>query len=316
MYEVHLPTFFVNLVGGYSIHGCDFCVTVPLIPGQALEFLSRDEIKGRVRTRLSDGIPGTWMTNGYPFGYTNIARNVWFSPAWGEVGFYMFSNTLPASVEIELGVLEDRTLQRAESIPDSNHAQSIISRNTPARCTFSASASRFATLTPRPINENIKRTSNIRYIANSIEHRTSNIQCGSERPVSIQCSALDVECCDVPASSRHSSPATRHSQSGVALIITLILLSVVTFMAITFLALSRRERGAVTTVTDTASARLAADAALANAEAQIMANVLATTNPFNFGLLVSTNYINPNGFMSGVSSFNNVNYYDTQTEIL
>ena len=28
----------------------------------------------------------------------------------------MFSNTLPASVEIELGVLEDRTLQRAGSL--------------------------------------------------------------------------------------------------------------------------------------------------------------------------------------------------------
>jgi hypothetical protein len=60
---------------------------------------------------------GLWMTNGYPFGYTNFARNVWFSgPAWGEVGFYMFSNTLPASVEIQLGMLEDRTLQRAQSI--------------------------------------------------------------------------------------------------------------------------------------------------------------------------------------------------------
>src|ERR1035437_6592216 len=76
------------------------------------------------------------------------------------------------------------------------------------------------------------------------------------------------------------------SRRGVALVITLILLSVVTFMAITFLALSRRERSAVTTVTDTASARLAADAALANAEAQVIANVLATTNPFNVGLLV------------------------------
>ena len=60
---------------------------------------------------------GLWMTNGYPFGYANIARNVWFSgPAWGEVGFYMYSNTLPASVEIQLGMLEDRTLQRAQSI--------------------------------------------------------------------------------------------------------------------------------------------------------------------------------------------------------
>jgi hypothetical protein len=92
------------------------------------------------------------------------------------------------------------------------------------------------------------------------------------------------------------------------LIITLILLGVVTFMAVAFLALSRRERGAVTTVTDTASARYAADAALAGAEAQIVASVLSTTNPCNFGLLVSTNYINAAGFVSGVSSFTNVNY--------
>ena len=115
------------------------------------------------------------------------------------------------------------------------------------------------------------------------------------------------------AHSCHVSRVTRHSQRGVALVITLILLSVVTFMAITFLALSRRERSAVTTVTDTASARLAADAALANAEAQVMANVLSTTNPFNFSLLVSTNYINPIGFVSGVSSYTNVNYLYANT---
>ena len=37
----------------------------------------------------------------------------------GEVGLYAFySNTVPASVEVELGVLEDSTLQRAESIAD------------------------------------------------------------------------------------------------------------------------------------------------------------------------------------------------------
>ena len=77
------------------------------------------------------------------------------------------------------------------------------------------------------------------------------------------------------------------------MIITLILLAVVTFMALTFLAISRRERSAVTTTTDTASAQLAADDALAAAEGQIVANALATTNPYNFGLLVSTNYINP-----------------------
>src|SRR5208282_5721781 len=55
--------------------------------------------------------------NGYPSRYTNVAKNVFFLPSTsGECGFYMFSNTLPASVEIELGVLEDRTLQRAGSL--------------------------------------------------------------------------------------------------------------------------------------------------------------------------------------------------------
>jgi hypothetical protein len=97
------------------------------------------------------------------------------------------------------------------------------------------------------------------------------------------------------AANRQSSIVNRKSQGGVALIITVILLSVLTLMTLAFLSMSRRERGAVTTTTDTASARLAADAALANAEAQILANALATTNPYNFGLIVSTNYP-PYGF--------------------
>jgi hypothetical protein len=61
---------------------------------------------------------GMWMTtNVYVFGQTTTNNNVCFLPtSWGETGFYMFSNTVPASVEIEMGVLEDRTLQRAESL--------------------------------------------------------------------------------------------------------------------------------------------------------------------------------------------------------
>ena len=38
-------------------------------------------------------------------------------------GIYMYSNALPASVEIELGVLEDRALQRVESLSGSFQAQ-------------------------------------------------------------------------------------------------------------------------------------------------------------------------------------------------
>ena len=86
------------------------------------------------------------------------------------------------------------------------------------------------------------------------------------------------------------------SQRGIALVITLILLSVTLVMALAFLAISHRERNAVATSTDTATARLAADSALANAEAQIIANALSATNPYNYTLLVSTNYIPPTTF--------------------
>ena len=60
---------------------------------------------------------GYRMTNGYNFYQTNRPQNVWFSPpAWGELGFAFYSNAVPAAVELQLGVLEDRALQRAESL--------------------------------------------------------------------------------------------------------------------------------------------------------------------------------------------------------
>ncbi len=67
---------------------------------------------------------GFLMTNTYRYTYesnpartvTNAVYNVWFSPPiWGEVGMTCYSNAVPASVELELGVLEDRARQRAES---------------------------------------------------------------------------------------------------------------------------------------------------------------------------------------------------------
>ena len=82
----------------------------------------------------------------------------------------------------------------------------------------------------------------------------------------------------------------------MALVITLILLAVITFLAITFLVISRRETGAVTTATDQTVARLAADAALQRAEAQALTTILANRNSQLFDLLVSTNYINRLGY--------------------
>jgi hypothetical protein len=49
----------------------------------------------------------------------------WGFPQWGENTYYFFSNTIPASVEVQMGVLEDRVLQRGESLP----AQSTVQSN-------------------------------------------------------------------------------------------------------------------------------------------------------------------------------------------
>ena len=59
---------------------------------------------------------GNWINN-YSQPYTNALNTYLLPAAYGEAQFYMQSNTIPAAVELELGVLEDRTLQRAESRP-------------------------------------------------------------------------------------------------------------------------------------------------------------------------------------------------------
>jgi prepilin-type N-terminal cleavage/methylation domain-containing protein len=58
---------------------------------------------------------GYWLTNS---GVNIIATNYAGYDNWDEVELYDFySNALPASVEIELGILEDRALKRVESLP-------------------------------------------------------------------------------------------------------------------------------------------------------------------------------------------------------
>jgi prepilin-type N-terminal cleavage/methylation domain-containing protein len=85
--------------------------------------------------RLMDGVlgfrvraldpNGVWLTNGYSFGFSNTLKNAaFFTPFYGEVGCYMFSNALPASVEIEMATLEDRALQRASTWPNNSAGQS------------------------------------------------------------------------------------------------------------------------------------------------------------------------------------------------
>jgi hypothetical protein len=109
-------------------------------------------------------------------------------------------------------------------------------------------------------------------------------------------------------STLHAPRSARPSERGVALVITLVLLSVITFMTVTFLVVSRSQHGSVSTETDQAISRLAADTARERAIAQLLAPIMAWTNEFNYGLLVSTNYVNPAGFANGISGPLNVSY--------
>ena len=86
------------------------------------------------------------------------------------------------------------------------------------------------------------------------------------------------------------------------------MLAVITFMAITFLAIARREKGQVATTTDQTTARFASDAGTEDAKARLVASIMATTNVYSFDLLTSTNFINRAGFQSGVANPTNVNY--------
>ena len=61
---------------------------------------------------------GVWITDEINPPLDNTAVVPSLSRAPGEIELYGFrSNALPASVEIEIGILEDRTLRRVQSIP-------------------------------------------------------------------------------------------------------------------------------------------------------------------------------------------------------
>ena len=65
---------------------------------------------------------GMWIPYGFAVGQTNTLQQTWRFPTLvgGEAGFAMYSNNVPASVELEMGVLEDRILARAESRPNTS----------------------------------------------------------------------------------------------------------------------------------------------------------------------------------------------------
>jgi hypothetical protein len=114
-----------------------------------------------------------------------------------------------------------------------------------------------------------------------------------------------------PEGNAPRAAASNRSERGVALVITLILLSIITFMAITLLVVTRSEKNSVSTTAEQNTAALMNDAAIENFKMLFIAPTLAFTNPFNFDFVVSTNYVNPVGFIAAGlarTSFTNVNY--------
>jgi len=97
-------------------------------------------------------------------------------------------------------------------------------------------------------------------------------------------------------------------RAGVALVATLIMLSLVTFMVVAFLGVARRERRAIEAITSQGESQVARDAALNFAQADLLARLLISGDKWNYGVMVSTNYENLAGFLPAVSSPTNVNH--------
>ena len=95
------------------------------------------------------------------------------------------------------------------------------------------------------------------------------------------------------------------------MVITLIMLSIITFLAVAFLVLSQRENKSASIAMDQKTAHMAVDTAFNRVCAEILADGMVHTNFQFFGIKVSTNYINYNGFNNSATAlFNptNVNY--------
>ena len=100
----------------------------------------------------------------------------------------------------------------------------------------------------------------------------------------------------------------RRRQDAIALVITLLMLSVITFLAVAFLAVTQRNRAASTASIDASASRVMSDAAIARAQTEIIARMMAQTDYLAYDYMVSRNYINPYGFIPGITDTTNVNY--------
>jgi hypothetical protein len=106
------------------------------------------------------------------------------------------------------------------------------------------------------------------------------------------CDTADLEVCATRAERRR----VVGQEQGIALVITLVMLAVVTVMAIIFLAVTRRERSSVKLAEETAIAKDMADAALERAKAEAIAAMNAAGSKLHYDIFNSQTFFNPAGF--------------------
>lgn len=105
------------------------------------------------------------------------------------------------------------------------------------------------------------------------------------------------------------SRSGRIAQRGVALVVTLIMLSLITFLAVAFLSLTRRERAAVTVTIEQTDARQALDAGLARVQSDIITRLVEGNSFLSYDLLMSTNF-DVAGGLATAPALNNVSYFN------
>lgn len=106
----------------------------------------------------------------------------------------------------------------------------------------------------------------------------------------------------------------RREEQGVALVVTLILLAIITIVVVAFLGVSQRNRSLTSTATELINAQFMADAGLERAQAEVASRLLAQPDLAPVQMLISTNFTRWAGFdpsLPASERFINVSYTTT-----
>lgn len=122
----------------------------------------------------------------------------------------------------------------------------------------------------------------------------------------------------VQKAGRGAGPA--RGERGIALVITLVMLAIVTVMAIVFLAVARRERSSVKLMQDMGVAEAMSEAALERAKAEAISKMVVEGSKLHYDLFNSTNFMqlsfDESQGPNSPPNPSNVSYYDQRGRLL